>query len=312
MQNSYPHNILIIKLSALGDFVQALGHIRAIREHHKDAHITLMTTKAFAGFGLKSGYVDDVLLDPRPKFFQLSRLMKLRHSILSAHFDRVYDLQNNDRTKLYMCLFQSFTHKPKWASTHKGAKFRNVKFNKANSHAFERHKETLRVAGVENVSRDNLAWMKEDITKFSLPNPYALLVPGSAPSRPEKRWPAEYYAEIAIKLHKQKIKPVIIGTASEEAEARKIQDICPDILNLCGKTSLYDLPSLGREAQLVLGNDTGPMHLIAATNVPCVVLFSSNSDPYKHAPMGDNVHVIRSLNLSDLKPGIVWQKIEKL
>ena len=51
-----PRRILILRLSALGDFVQALGPAAAIRRHHKADHITLLTTAPFAAFAVSSGF----------------------------------------------------------------------------------------------------------------------------------------------------------------------------------------------------------------------------------------------------------------
>jgi len=64
-------HILVIKLSALGDFIQALGPMRAIRAHHKNAKITLLTTKAFAKFGKDCGYFDEIWIDEKPKWFNI-------------------------------------------------------------------------------------------------------------------------------------------------------------------------------------------------------------------------------------------------
>jgi ADP-heptose:LPS heptosyltransferase len=56
---------------------------------------------------------------------------------------------------------------------------------------------------------------------------------------------------------------------------------------------------LGRHAVATFGNDTGPMHLIAPTGCPCWVLFSSHSDPARHAPIGENIY---SVQWDDLGP----------
>ena len=60
--------ILVIKLGALGDFVQALGPMKAIRKAHPDAEITLMTSDPFSTLGILSGYFDHVMIDVKPKF----------------------------------------------------------------------------------------------------------------------------------------------------------------------------------------------------------------------------------------------------
>jgi ADP-heptose:LPS heptosyltransferase len=61
-------HVLVIKLSALGDFVQALGPMKAIRDHHARAQITLLTTAAFADLGQATGWFDQVWIDRRPGF----------------------------------------------------------------------------------------------------------------------------------------------------------------------------------------------------------------------------------------------------
>ena len=110
--------ILVIKLSALGDFIQALGPMAAIREHHKDAHITILTTRAFEGFARKCGYFDEVWLDTRPKLLNFKGWATLRKRLNDGKFTRVYDLQNNDRTNFY---FKLFKNKPEWIGAAPGA-----------------------------------------------------------------------------------------------------------------------------------------------------------------------------------------------
>ena len=66
-------NILVIKLSALGDFIQALGPMAAIRKHHKNAKITLLTTQGFKRFAQECGYFDDIIIDQRPKLLDFKK-----------------------------------------------------------------------------------------------------------------------------------------------------------------------------------------------------------------------------------------------
>ncbi len=64
-----PKKILIIKLSALGDFVLALAAMKKIREAHPDAHITLLTTPPFEALAKASPYFNAVITDGRPEGF---------------------------------------------------------------------------------------------------------------------------------------------------------------------------------------------------------------------------------------------------
>jgi ADP-heptose:LPS heptosyltransferase len=84
-----PNNILVIKLSALGDFIQALGPMAAIRRAHPDDHITMLTTKLFKNFAEKCGYFDHIIIDDRPKALNIKGWLKLRKALRAGAFNRV-------------------------------------------------------------------------------------------------------------------------------------------------------------------------------------------------------------------------------
>jgi ADP-heptose:LPS heptosyltransferase len=128
--------------------------------------------------------------------------------------------------------------------------------------------------------------------------PYAHLIPGAAPHRPEKRWPAEHFGELANHLTNQDITPVIVGTAAEKPLASAILAACPSAIDLSGQTTLPNLAALAAGAAMAVGNDTGPMHLAAAVGCPGVVLFGPDSDPALTAPPG--MTVLRAPVLADL------------
>lgn len=301
-----PQNIMVIKLGALGDFIQALGPMKAIRAHHPDAKITLLTTKPFKEFAEKSGYFDGIILDDRPKFYQLIAWFNFRKKLNTENFTRVYDLQNNDRTQIY---FNLLSPKPEWVGVAKGASHRNTSPERTKGLAFHGHAQTLKLAGIKNIEIDRLNWIKSDLSKFNLPTPYILIVPGSAPSRPEKRWPIRHYINLCQSLIQQGITPVIIGTKDENNVTEAITKACPEAINLGGQTTLFDIAVLARHAKFTVGNDTGPMHMVAPTGCKTIVLFSGHSNPTRHAPLGDNVITIQEDNLEDLEPKKVLNSI---
>ncbi len=106
--------ILVIKLSALGDFVQALGPAAAIRRHHAGDEITLLTTDAFAELARQSGLFDRIAIDGRPTLLDAPGWLALRRALRSGHFDRVYDLQTSDRSSFYAWLFLP-ARPPEWS-----------------------------------------------------------------------------------------------------------------------------------------------------------------------------------------------------
>lgn len=305
MHEQVPEKILIIKLGALGDFIQAFGPMQAIKAHHEDAHITLLTTKPFVGMAQTSGLFDEVIIDERLKAFDLMRWFQFRARLNQAHFTRVYDLQNNDRSNLYFHLFS--LPKPEWVGTAKRGSHYNGSEDRAAGRAFDGHVQTLALGGVSDVQIDPLIWMDEDVDALGLRDPYVVFVPGCAPAHPYKRWPAAYYGELARKINAQGYQVVVIGTRDDKDVTDEIALMCPDVLNLNGQTSLGQISALGREAKLAVGNDTGPMHLIAATGTICVSLFSGRTHPERHAPLGEHVHPMQSHDLGDLTVQAVYE-----
>jgi ADP-heptose:LPS heptosyltransferase len=301
MKDAATRNILVIKLGALGDFIQALGPMAAIRKHHPQDSITLLTTALFETLAHASGYFDHVKIDTQPKWHDPLGWLFLRRLLNDGHFTRVYDLQNNDRTALYLKLFSP---RPEWVGAAPGASHRNTSPERVAGKAFEGHVQTLALAGIQDVTPDRLNWIKPQNDFSSLPMPYVLLVIGAAPQHPEKCWP--YYREICHMLQAHRFTPVLIGGKQEAAIAEKILLEVEGVISLVGKTALFDLPTLATRAHGAIGNDTGPMHLIAPTGCKSIVLFSNKSTPRRHAPLGQNVITLQRDSLADLKPQEVW------
>lgn len=294
--------ILVIKLSALGDFIIALGAMQAIRRHHPAAHITLLTTRPFVDVAQRSGYFDTIETDPRPAFYNLPRWAALFRFLNGGGFARVYDLQLNDRTGFY---YRLFVKKPEWSGVVRGASHFYANPQWRQMHAFERHRQMLAELGI-TVTRPDLSWMAADISLFGLKTPFVLLIPGSAPTWPEKRWPALKYGALGLKLMRDGYDVAVLGTAAEQEVINRVVQSCPGIKDLSGRTSLYDIAALARQAAGAVGNDTGPTHLVAMAGCPVVALFSGASDPELSAPVGE-VIVIQSDALEDVSVDDVIQ-----
>lgn len=297
--------ILVIKLGALGDFIAALGPMKAIRAHHPDARITLLTTKPFEQLGRDCGYFDEVWVDSKPKWHQPLAWAALRSRLNGARFDRVYDLQNNDRTALY---FRLFSPRPEWVGAAPGASHRNASPERTAGRAFDGHVQTLALAGVSEVEPDRLDWMKGDTGRFALRRPYVLLIPGSSPQRPRKRFPVASYRACARALLEQGFQIVVLGGPAEAADNAELAQGL-DVLDLTGQTSLYDLAALARDASGALGNDTGPSHIVAVTGCPTLVLYCTReSNARRHGPLGSAAQTFEADDLAALSPDAVLEK----
>jgi ADP-heptose:LPS heptosyltransferase len=303
---SAQEHILVIKHGALGDIVLATGPMTAIRAHHPQAHITLLTAKPYDTLLKSSPYFDEIWVDAKPKVWQFAALQKLRRLLNSRPFLRVYDLQTSQRSTSY---YQLFRHKPQWSGLVPG-EFVHDTPHRTQSHTLDREREQLNLAGIHDVPGPDVSWLTSDISRFSLPERYVVLIPGGSAHRPEKRWPQAHYAELAVRLQSLGITPVLIGTDAEARELSAIQAACPEAINLCSQTSFADLAELGRGALACVGNDTGPMHLVAVTQCPSVVLFSRASNPAMCAPRGEKVTALQRDALEQLSVDEVFSTLK--
>jgi ADP-heptose:LPS heptosyltransferase len=287
--------ILIIKLGALGNIILSLSAFAAIRAHHPNTKISLLTTAPYAGWLRQAPWFDEVLIDARPRWWDLPAVYRLRRMLTQPGFARVYDLQTSSRSSHYFRLFPGGA-KPEWSGIAPGCSHPDRDPNRDHLHDHERLAGQLLQAGIATIPPADLSWCTGDIARFALPPDFVVLVPGSAPHRPLKRWPAAHYQALAVSLRRQGVTPVVVGSAAEAPIARDI----PAAVNLTGQTSFGDLADLGRAARFAVGNDSGPTHLLAAVRCPVVVLFSHDSDPSHCAPRGPGVRVLRRPDLASL------------
>ena len=295
---SSQQNILVIKHGALGDMVIATAGFAAIRAEHPKAHITLLTSNAYAELMAQSPYFNEIWVDSKPRLLDRKGLARLRKVLNSKRWDWVYDLQTSTRSTFYQWLLKP--PKTKVSNISRFASHGYTDRARHDRHALENVRLQLAIAGIHEVGMPDVSWLHANVAGFSLPEPYALFIPGGAAHRPEKRWPAEQYASLAVELVAKKITPVLIGTNSEKQALDSIAHRVPQVINLCGKTSFAVLATLARRAKLAIGNDTGPMHLIAASGCPSLVLFSQASNPDYSAPIGKAVRILREKDLRDL------------
>jgi len=301
--------ILVIKLGALGDFMYALGPMQAIRRHHGEASLTLLTRPAYEELARRSGLFDEIWLDAEPKIWNLPGILGLRSRLRGGGFTRVYDLQTSDRTGFYYRLLGPGA-RPEWSGIVPGCSHYHHYKRPTMTHTIDRQTEQLRIAGIEDVGPSDLSFMDGDITRFGLPDRFALLVPGSSARMAIKRWPADHYAALAGWLADQGVTPVILGGREESTEIETIRAACPTAVSLEGKTTIFDIPALGRAAWGCAGNDTGPMHMVAMSGCPTVAIFSTLSFPEKAGPRGGHVRVLSRDSLTDLSVEEVEQALK--
>ncbi len=128
-----------------------------------------------------------------------------------------------------------------------------------------------------SIDQENL---KRLLAEFNLntDNPVVALLPGAEYGE-AKRWPIEYYAELANKLSEQGLQVWILGS-QKDYDAARIISKGNKAINMCGKTQLEDSIDLLSVCQGAVTNDSGLMHIAAAVGIPLVAIYGSSTPAY--------------------------------
>ena len=268
--------ILVIKLGALGDFVLATPAMKKIREAHADDHITLLTTPPFEPLARARGWFDIVETDGRPKGWlgELRMIRRLRRE----GYDRVYDLQTSSRSSAYFQFLRP--HPPQWSGIAKGCSHPHANPRRDFMHTLERQADQLKFAGIwPDAPTEPGTAPPPDLSFMAGPRPeaqppYVLLVPGGSAHRMDKRWPAGRFGQLARRLRELGLEVHVIGGPQEKPVAGEIASAAGAIHDLTGRTDFADIVALGAHSALVIGNDTGPLHLAAAAGAPTLAVYA--------------------------------------
>ena len=301
--------ILIIKHGALGDVVLSMYPIFSIWRHFKDYEISVLTESKYKELFQCLPFIKNIKIDNRPKFFYFMKYIEIFKWFYKSDFEWVFDLQTSRRTNLYFSIFSSFKDF-NWNGIAKNCSHPHLNSNRKKLHTIERQKDQLTVAGISKSSNPDWSYFKSKTNKFTIKKPYAILVPGGSRHRKNKRWDFKNFLEIIKFLEKKNIISVLVG-GRDERDIFENKQKYHSVINLIGKTNYSDLAYLSSRAKLILGNDTGPMHLLVACSnakIVKVVLFGGASDPTLCAPVGKNVIIVKENNIKD----IMTDKIKNL
>ncbi len=124
------------------------------------------------------------------------------------------------------------------------------------------------------------------------PRRYAVLSPSAGWAA--KRWPEDAYAALALRVRRELELPIVINCGpGEEQIAGRVAELAAGERPLVLQPSVGELMALVRDAALVVGGDTGPVHLAAACGVPVVAIFGP-TDPARNGPYGPACRVVRA------------------
>ncbi len=301
---SPPRRILIIKPSAIGDVVHCLPVLNLVRTRYPDAHISWLVTPACAGLLERHPQLDEVIRFERRELGKgykslraLLALFKFARELRAKQFDLVIDLQGLFRSG-WLSWQTRAPYRLGFSSAREGGWIfytHRVPTGTKEQHAIERYLTLAQAAGCEREPVEyHFAVDDEDRARVAAMVPhdrYAVLLPGA--NWETKRWPAERFAALAPVLSERfGVTPVIAGGP----DAAPLAALLPNAVNLVGKTNLRELVALIERADLVIANDSGPMHIAAALNRPLVTPFGP-TNPVRTGPHRRMKSVV-SLNIA--------------
>lgn len=288
--------IAIIKPSALGDVVQTLPLLPVLRERFRNANITWVVNSGIANLLESHPDLDDIIRFERQG--SVTCWMRLLSELRRREFDLVFDLQGLLRTAA-MTLATRAPVRVGLETAREGAHLAchltipdtsrfvpvHARFNRLFDALGMGHLQPQpRVA----VTADDHAWARNRVSQLG--SPTLAIHPGARWIT--KRWPAERFAAVACKaMRRYGFSTLILGSADERPVCDQLEQVIRkfnpngSIANLAGKTSLKQLASLLASVNVVLTNDSGPMHLAAAVGTPVVGLFTCTS-PVRSGPPG--------------------------
>ena len=296
-------NILIIKLGSLGDVVQISGALRDIREHHKNEKITILTTSKYINLFKNCPYVDNCLEDERLPRYNIFYLLRLRKIINSLNFNKVYDLQNSNRTNFYRKFLFNVKN---WSSS------RDIPENKYNNSVLQRFDEQLRKSNIQTLYtlKPDFSWAAEKANNYNLntDKKYILFFPFCSRDLIHKRWP--YFSEL-INLIKQNHPEysLVVAPGPGEIEEAKSFDIKIAVNNNL-PLNFFELASLIKKSHLVIANDTGPAHMAAHLGARGFTLFGPHTTPEKVSIEREKFIALQTMDLKSLSADRVYALIK--
>ena len=296
-------NILIIKLGSLGDVVQISGALRDIREHHKNEKITILTTSKYINLFKNCPYVDNCLEDERLPRYNIFYLLRLRKIINSLNFNKVYDLQNSNRTNFYRKFLFNVKN---WSSS------RDIPENKYNNSVLQRFDEQLRKSNIQTLYtlKPDFSWAAEKANNYNLDNgkKYILFFPFCSRDLIHKRWP--YFSEL-INLIKQNHPEYSLVVAPGPGEIEEAKSLDTKIaLNNNLPLNFFELASLIKKSHLVIANDTGPAHMAAHLGARGFTLFGPHTTPEKVSIEREKFIALQTMDLKSLYADRVYALIK--
>lgn len=264
--------ILIIRLDEIGDMMTSMPAIHQLAKSFPTAEITVWCTRITSQLLIHTPYITKIVTEKKN---------------LEGNYDLIVDLFGNNSTTFY-----ALVHQPKYRFDRGSIRFKNKFMLPKHPHEinvnfqilkpligdFQENIEKHLYLGEENKKNAAYFLNQNNITRFAVLHPFSL--------KKLKEWPSKKFAELAILLRQNyQLEIIFIGTKKEEEDISSIQNKIPFKTFVFAGYNLLDLAALCSKAALMVGNDSGPMHIANAVNIPVIGLFGPG-EPHLFAPTG--------------------------
>ena len=323
-------NILIVKMSSLGDIIHALPSLYALRKSFPEARITWAVHPAFAKILPELPWIDEIFLVDRKKIKDLKYLLSVRKELHSRKFDLVIDLQMIAKSAI-IAAFSGCSTRIGYNDAREGSFLvsKPISGPHKHGHIIEQLLDVMRYLGCncdeiefpirdcskqeETVSSEGssttstTAYQTETTTQTTT----------QAGTRgEEKKWPIEYWGELAKEFSALGIYTVISGTKNEKDLSEKITGYYTSsyIVDFVGETDLLELAALEKMASLHISSDTGPLHIANAMHTPIIALFGPTKAD-RSGPYGNDNSVILTAGdgkMSSIAVSTVYDKAKEI
>ncbi len=304
--------ILLIKPSSLGDCLQALPVLNALRKALPGAKIFWLINREYADLLREHPALDGLILFNRECFRSgygdlsfVKEVFELSRKLRAGRFDLVIDLQGLFRSALMSRgsgarVRLGLSDAREWAGafyTHR------IELQATDVHAVDRYMRCLEMLGVATKKRD--FWLPIERgaagevdqmlggAGLGRGQRFMLVVPGARWQ--SKRWPAERFIEVIDRIQDElSLACVLAGAPSEVELCGEVAGRCKSKpMNLAGQTSLVQLAALISRCELVLGHDSGTIHLAMALGkaLTCII---GPTDPDRTGPYGRSDSIVRA------------------
>jgi len=293
--------ILVIRTDRIGDVILSTPAMRALRQRYPDALIAAMVSPYTKEIVEGSPFLDEVIVYDKELTHKgwLSTL-RFAFALRQKMFDAALVLHPTNRVHLIAFLAGI----PKRVGYNKKLGFLLTDKVEHLKQLGEKHEleYSLDLAGFLDaqtqdktlfmpIKSESEKWAEGFIEGLRIRKEEGLLIINPSASCPSKIWPPERFAEVADILAKRYgLKVIIVTGALDSPLAEKvIKNMHAPAISLAGKISLSQLASILKRASLFISNDSGPVHICSALNVPVISIFGRSQaglSPRRWGPVG--------------------------